>query len=537
MRNEDLYKQQPNKIYGDNLYIHLHIRSIGRMGDNDAKTGSEMAKIFQSYKDQVGRASKNQYIHLMKKSIQLEPKTNKLINEVLDIENNNVDKILNNIHTALQRSYEQQFDEQQISNLLLLNQKIDWTSSNKNNLNKLQNTLNDPANMEGFAFIDNILDVMAQACKLIKSDQGAALATVLLEQKGNYANTRVLGENLNTAMTQFIEQNNQKALTNEKINQGISIAKTIQALGTRLETNKNAKGKALSVQSIQGSIQKNFFPAISEVLATQINAAAHNAVAKFIASEAKISGGDAVLLQLTDEKGVLHSGEYFLADTPGAKAFGKADGLFNVDVNAESVFGNTGGQIKMQVGISSKAYATNQIGGKLDDVYEHFSLGKGFTLGLALKTMGLSLYDKYLAYNVLAKDGSSLSNALVALQDIILTRSIVYLASGRGAEDFSQLLLLNGKVMSMWDIIQYAIGNDIGKSSSMLPNLNKGNTSNNNDNGAYMSIPSRPDILKYGSDKSWITRIVETNKAIDKAVINLHIVPKKILDYSRSLTK
>ena len=132
---------------------------------------------------------------------------------------------------------------------------------------------------------------------------------------------------------------------------------------------------------------------------------------------------------------------------------------------------------------------------------------------------------------------ASLSNALVALQDIILTRSIVYLASGRGAEDFSQLLLLNGKVMSMWDIIQYAIGNDIGKSSSMLPNLNKGNTQNNNNNGAYMSIPSRPDILKYGSDKQWVTRIVETNKAIDKAVINLHIVPKKILDYSKTLTK
>ena len=530
-----LYNQSP-AIYGDYLYIHRHIKTIGRMSGQSAKSGTEMAKIFESYKSQIGRASKNQYVQLTGKSIGLEPKTNNLIKNVLNVNNNNIDKIMNNIHAALKESYEKQFDADQISSLLNLNKSLDWSKANQENLTKLNNSLQDQSNMEGFKFLDEILTVMAEACNLIKSEQGSSLAAALIQQVGNYKDTRSLGATLGQAMTSFINNNEGKVLTNEKINQGVAVAKTIQSLAERLETGKTAKGKDLSFQSIQGALQKNFFPTISEVLATQISATAKNAVAHFIASEAKISGTEKSLLQVSDEKGNILKDQYFFESEAQSKAYGKADGLFNVSVETESVFGNLNGEIKMTVGISSKAYATNKIGGKLDDVYETFSLGKGFSLGLAFKTMGLSLYDKYLGYNVLAKEGGSLKDALIALQDIILTRSVVYLAAGRGSTDFSQLLLLNGKVMSMWDIIQYAIGNDIGKSSSMLPNLNTSD-SINNDNGVYMSIGSRPDILKYGKSKDWATRIVKTNQAIDRAIINLHIVPKKIIEYNRALTK
>lgn len=537
MDSTRLYSKKPNDIYGDYFYIHRHIKNIGRMGNNGtAKSSSEMAKIFNSYKSQIGQASQNQYINLMKKSINLDLKTNNLIKNVLDVKNNNIEKVMKNIHNNLQSSFEKQFDENQINKLLTINQSLDWSSANKQSIDKLQKSLNDPNNMEGFYFLDEILTAMSEACSLIQSEQGSSLAAFLISQVGAYKDTKTLGVKLGAAMTNFINENEGKALTNEKINQGLSIAKTIQTLAKRLETGKSSSGKDLSVQSIQGSLQKNFFPAISEVLATQISAAAEDTVVNFIANEAKISGTDQVLLQVFDAEGNLEDGKYFLADTAQAKAYGKADGLFNVSVDAEAMFGKSRGQIKMTVGVSSKAYVTNQIGGRLDDVYEKFSLGKGFSLGLAFKTMGLSLYDKYLGYNVIAKDGKSLTEALIALQDIILTRSIVYLAAGRGAQDFSQLLLLNGKVMSMWDIILYATGNNIGKSSSMLPNLNKNNPENN-ENGVYMSIPSRPDIIKYSKDKRWNTRIQQTNEAINKAIINLHIVPKKIIDYSRTLTK
>ena len=164
----------------------------------------------------------------------------------------------------------------------------------------------------------------------------------------------------------------------------------------------------------------------------------------------------------------------------------------------------------------------------LDKYYDEYSLGRGLNLGQAFNLVPwASTYDRYLGYNTIARDQSQLPKALVALQDILLTRGIVYLASGRGVSDSAQLLFLNGKIMSMWDIIQYAMYNDIGVSSG----------SSSSKNGIYMSLgKQRSKIINSAKSSNWHIRIVDTNDAINSAVMKLEIVPKKIIDYVNSKT-
>jgi hypothetical protein len=76
------------------------------------------------------------------------------------------------------------------------------------------------------------------------------------------------------------------------------------------------------------------------------------------------------------------------------------------------------------------------------------------------------------------------------LNDLIATRQIIRLFSSAGTEsDFVNFMLLNGKIISVWDIVKYAISSDLSVSKSQ-----KGAKA-----GIVLTIPNRRKIVEANS--------------------------------------
>ena len=151
---------------------------------------------------------------------------------------------------------------------------------------------------------------------------------------------------------------------------------------------------------------------------------------------------------------------------------------------------------------------------------------------------GGDVYKKYLSYNILSRNQSDFPQALLSLQDALLTRNIVYLAAGRGKRDFSQLLLINGEVMSMWDIIKYVLNHNVGKSASEVVGTKKRRKTidkTSEEQGVYLSIPARKSVIELAKNKNWSTRIQGVNSKIGIIGMQTHIIPGKIIMYAKTI--
>ena len=546
LHSQRLYKQF--YVYGNNYYIHHDINNIGRMHGGKPLNDTTLSQIFYRFKNTSAKALKNQYKNYVLGSINgLSPGMYKTLEEALDSENSS-DKILTRLHTILQQSFEAQFNNENLLNAMNKQASINWslaTNSQANELDKIFRTNNKDGNsLEGFKFLDEILQVLQQTCELLGTKQGTQLSIILANQrKSNYSTTRELGKNLNQALDNFIEKNREGSLTSQDIKEGIIAANLINNVAKTLAKNQTKSGKKehkwLSVRGLQSLFQNNVFPGLSELFVNQVETAGIGEIYKTIGASiqsAKISATDRSYIQAYTPDGRIMENEYLknigVNEGKESKDFGKADSLLNVSLNAEKISGKAQGKINISVGISTKAYVSNTIGGSLDQNYESYSLGKGLNLGQAIALIpNFSTYYRYLGYNVISREEKRLPKSLVALQDVLLTRGMAYLAAGRGPKDSAQLLFLNGNIMSMWDVIQYAMYNNIGKSSWFLT---KAGTNNSNNNGIFMHIAKRPEIIKDALSPGWRTRIVKTNNDINTAVIQLEIIPKKILGYINS---
>ena len=74
---------------------------------------------------------------------------------------------------------------------------------------------------------------------------------------------------------------------------------------------------------------------------------------------------------------------------------------------------------------------------------------------------------QYLVYNTFAwtsqsapKSGGSMINKkdleqpLIAIQDALFTRAVIYLFGSRGKQDFANFIMVNGKLVSLWELIK-----------------------------------------------------------------------------------
>ncbi len=557
----ELWKKSPDDVYGRYLYIHRHIASIGKMGGGTAENNSSLVKIFSNYKQNAAKAAKKQYVNYVansmsgKKGGKLTNKELNVIEEALNNENTG-DKVLSRLHATLQKSFEEQFDTSKIISAMEKQAALNWSTANNINAKSLDSYLQSNGMqsnaLNGFKMLDDILQALEFTCQQLNSSYGNALYIILDQErkefnKDNFKSnkTRQLGENLEKRLNNFEIKNDGGTISKKQLEEGQKALELIKNVASTLAKNQTKTGekndKFLSLRALQSLFQQNVFPGLSELLVNDGSLICKDSLYETIGAvmnSIQQSGTSSSYMQAYTPEGAPIKDKYLknvgLKEGQETKDYGKADQLVDTSIQLSRFIGKGRGEVKMSVGISQKAYVSKTIGQPLDRNYETFSLGRGLNLGQAFSLIpNLTLRDKYLGYNVISRDKGRLSGALIALQDILLTRGITYLAAGRGAEDSVQLLFINGNVMSMWDVIQYAMYNNVGASGSMLGQ----HISSNNENGIYMHLADRKEIIKYAKSEKWRYRIENTNNAIESAVMQLEIVPKKIIDYTNALTK
>lgn len=535
--NAELYRQKPDFWESDVFYIHLHAQNIGKMANGDAKSDDELSNIFDAYKNgkdsTVQKAVTNQYLQAMKASIKKTTQNRKLLDEVFDIKNNNASAMLDQMHKTMQEGLEKYINTENLVKLLQNEKTLKWNEKGTSSLT--QAFKNNGEYQDSLKFLDTLLQAMADTVKLINSPLGPKLAEALLLESNstsNFTNIKDYGANLTKVLNKFEVENKAVLLNTPLIQEAIKNLDDILSPLTNLYLEKNKNGKVIrektTVGKLQGRVTNNFFPNLAEILAAQIEKTAVSEAVK-ITKNARRTGAETSQIQITDTEGNYSNKGYF---DDGGKKQDKADNIYeNVQMSIDNLRNGESGYFKIDIGISSKSYVTQHFGTdtSLADFNDVYSLGGGMTIGnafrLLLGDINADVYKKYLGYNVFARDSSDFPKALNSLQDVLLTRSIVYIASGRNKKNIAQFMMINGNFLSIWDIIKYTFDHDIGKSSSQLRTIQPEDRP-----GLYMTISNREKIIKLAKSRFWLRRIVKTNEAIDSATMKVHIIPKQIIN-------
>lgn len=537
----DLYNN-PIDFYRGYIYIHLHQQDIGKMNYGNPMTDVDLAQKFIAYKSLrqdsiVGKAVQTQYMELLRSAMGEQNWTQEqysFLNSVLNVDNNNHAAILDKINKELKKGFEEQFTNDRITSMLNIEKLDDW-SSKSDSFKEIEKLLKGNSTNEGFEYLNNVLERMAKAVQLLGTDVGDNLGVLISSLLSNhYTNSKELGENLTKAIQEFINNQNGATIEGRDV---IKAGELFQNVTKGLARGTNSKGDILTAAGLQGLVQNQFYSLLAEIFASNLNKVSRNNVIQYIVdtvNDVEVVGDVPVAIEVTTPEGKYERGtaRSFFQNSQGNndENYGKADVKFNnVQVDLSFLGKRNLGKLTMSVGLSNKAYVKNKIGPETlsDFSRQGFSLGGGMTIGNAIKLLvdGNDLLEfKYWAYNTLGKGPTTttiiggdvnqgLPMAYNALQDILLTRSILYLAGGRGKEDFANFIFFNGKLMSMWDIVKYAINNNIGK------NLNQSRK------GIQMSIPSEGTIKKYANNRYLGVRVPDTNNFIDKAVMKAEILP------------
>lgn len=550
----ELYKNKPDMVNELNgyYYIHLHQKNVGRMyeGQNlqNGFTDDEITDKFKSYKNEnMTKVVTNQYLQGVQASIHQSGKYSNLIQNAFT-DNKNGDQtmaILDSFQEAITNGFNEAFDTSRVVTLLY-NEKNSSFKGNVTNLNALFANDSSEGNIQkGINFLDKILEGLASTVELIRDETyGSTLATMLRNLKNTSPGL------VGTKILNALPPDNQLNGTTINESEVKAVVGYLRQIGAYLEKGNR---EILNADTLRGLIQNQFYAGIAEYFMLHLR---KNAVTQIFKELDKVvmsqTGNDAIELDLVDPETGAYTGNYmqnsYFNESQNAKESGKADGVAkNISLSLDSVFSDGGkyGNLIMDLRISNKAYSTNHFGFKQNNLNTYndiYGLGGGMLLGQGMDLLftASNISNKYLAYNVLCRDlnnnnenhGGGFPNALQALQDVLLTRNIVYLAAGRGKQDFSQLLLLNGEIMSMWDIVKYVLFNDVGTSSSKLA---KNNQEDPNGHGVYLSIPNREKLWSELSNPNKVTRTKVTNQKIANKAMHLHIIPKKILAYAGSV--
>lgn len=435
-----------NETYqnGSIYYIHLHMENIGkRLPAKQQMTDTEIAQSFyaDNRKTKMLEQSKNIYKNLLKASVP-EGDNNSLsvLNEILKN-----DDIISQIDKEMTMQLQQAINETQLSQLRTLHLEAFGGKI----INQIAIKGNAKKSIQAF---NNLLDIFAKSCKLL-GKSGKDLGGLLVEYKGKGINKY---KSLDAALQRFINENNGKTIDEQR---AVAVAQELKALTSALSTGATSKGEELTQKAIRKMVDNIFSAGFAEAIVTTLDTVALQSLDQEVEKS------------LTGKLGVQKSSFQLGAkegDLDSTLRAGKADiKLSNVQF---SILGSKE-KIKLEVGISNKFYRTNDFAKKQKEetVLQSgkFGSGSGGTFKAAIDNVFFNQDSlKYLAYNTMAYR-SSLNEAVKALQDLILTRQLVSLFMAReGKRDFSQWILLNGKLVSMWSLLLETEAL-LGKSSSI----------------------------------------------------------------------
>ena len=522
----DFYAKEPY-VQNGNYYIHRHAENIGKI-----KTGQQ-EDLFNLFTDLKGRqaaalANKRQYKFLF--NTHLSDEALSLVNETFE---GNEEEFITAIDEVLRTNLQAGLNEEKFNKVLDKFQGLDLNKAQLNQeLNNAIEGLEKP-----FSELNSIIEVIYECVKIL-GNAGKALA-VYLNNEFNFGNginitsREDCGRKLMSAINKVRQDMDEKVLISSKgLKQVEAVVRSLNILADRLITGKTASNETLSADSLkkvfEGTVMSE---GIGEALGIAIDTAAKKNIDIAISRAAKdfsLTGKDKFRISVTNPEGEYTGGQI------GEEAAGKTDLKYkNVEVNLSSKFGPDFGEIKLDVGLSIKfykdAYFTDNgfAGKKGGNVTFHTGAGLKLDRALAISLKGERL--RYLAANVLAwqKEDAAAAQATNNLGDVLIRRNLVNAISSRGTNesnsDFSMFMLVNGKIVSVWEMINYVLNTDNEVTTANSPfEIRIGDNKGKIDGSSKTKISS---LLTRYIKEEWNVRIKNTNAALQKANVSIGVRP------------
>lgn len=332
--------------------------------------------------------------------------------------------------------------------------------------------------------LNNILQILKNAVELIEDKDvegglGAILANVAFTSKGKMVSTGGvvgIGKKLNNQLSAYIERNN-NATGDQKIL--LKAAQYLKNFAYVLQKGKfKTTKKDLSEAGLTTQLSNGF---ISTTLAESFGGKIAESSLAALAKVVETSGA-----HITD------TGHMITEDT---KKIYKTDfRIDDVEVKSEAIFGKNLGNFIIDLGFSSKFYVNQSFSDLKKKITGVYSSGRGPSLAQAIQDIfpNATRQTLYFAYNYIAHDDLQDQNHQQQFNNRILKREITRLFATAGKGDLTNFLLINGKIYSMYSIIQYVTN----EKYNFYLSRSQQRTVKNDQQGVYLHIEGRSTLRK-----------------------------------------
>ena len=445
----------------NDFYIHYNKIHIGN------KIGrKELTKTFIQQKRIIATQVKKQYQINFNANI-----TNNTIENfgsILDLTN---EEFLTQLNNDLTKKLQNELSIDKLN-------KLHSIIKNSNINNFLQKAIDE----DSVQNLEQAFEIIADALNLLDKDQGG-LGAILLQSINGSVSLIDVGKNLSKLLIDYQNKisKNYRLIKRQSLE---AAAKQLRNLSFALENGRfissgnDLSAKGLSTLLLNGLVSTQIAQGLAFTMSGKAGNLLHKSIIEAVGTQIAV---------VTSDRGE----QTKITGKVDVKAKGVTISLEGYDHGPDS------GGITIDIGISSKFYTGQGFNTNLQKPVGTYSSGSGGTLGDALRAIWDDPKDRYLAYNFFAHQMYQQN-----FNDLIATRQILRLFATSGSEsDFVQFMLVNGRIVSIWDIVQYAIMNDLSLSASQ----NEGGAQ-----GIVLNIPNRPKIFAATQDYDLLDEKGET---------------------------
>lgn len=475
-------------------YIHLHKQNIGKLSSS---WGSNIEGFIQSHQQDVITATKMQYKeHFLKSALNGQESVLSTIGTYIDlVQDDNFNKLVQQIENQVSKTITNQLRNSSTELSQTYQDIYSQSLRVSERVNSMVTGLTKDNKDIGALNFQDMLEAIQKSIELLSSYEGASYLLAAIDNNKTLKGTQGHGlASMGQVLTRVVKNFQEEASKN-----GCQVDPAIEGIAKQLKNTANllkkSSGKSLKQQNNVDSVIKSLSTSINNVLmSTNIGEAAQGLVT-YRALQSVYNGVEGPFLSGTKS--------YYNPIT-NQKIVGKTDwSVQGIPMKIEWD-SNEGLEFTMNLGFSGKLYNNIPIIQKPGNIKGYFEAGSGGSLKEAFQTIfGNNVDGQYIARNLIAHPIGENSTGALALQDLIMKRQILRLISTSGAnEDFSQLIFVNGEILSVYEIMNYVLEHYMGRSLSMQKDTRT-------QQGIGLSIKGRTDILKSN------TRIGSANSLID----------------------
>lgn len=427
----------------NDFYIHYNKINIGNKVNK-----TSLSQSFAQQKQIIATQVKSQYIKLFDANINNEKSIHALA-AAMDLTQQDFLTMLNN---QLVNKLQKQISIDKLQTL--------YTGVKSGDINKY---LNNAVQHQSIEDLRKAFEGLSQALSLLDNKTNG-LGALLLNSTNNAFSFSDVGVNLSKELEKYKVNNNYRLIRRQSLQ---AAKKQLQNLAYVLQTGTFKTGGDLTARGLSTLL-------LNGLISTQI--------AEGLAFSASGKAGSLLYKTILEAVGTQNV-EVKSDSSQSIKITGKTDvRAKGVQISLQGVDqGDSSGSIKLNIGISSKFYTGQGFNEKLEEPKGIYGSGSGGTLGQAIMAIWGDPIDRYLVYNYFPHEMYQ-----TQLNDLIATRQIIRLFASAGSEsDFANFMLVNGRIVSIWEIVKYAISSNLGLSKSLGGEQNQ---------GIILSIPGRVDI-------------------------------------------